>query len=99
MRSMLRSLGWHYSPDQVQFRNTMHTDLCHTDEELLAHMKQKWRYNIRLAEKRGVKIRIGTSEDAPVLYAMYAETGQRDGFIIREPAYYYDAWRTTHSVA
>ncbi|MCL4505332.1 MAG: peptidoglycan bridge formation glycyltransferase FemA/FemB family protein [Chloroflexi bacterium] len=98
-RAALGSRGWRYSPNQVQYRNTMHTDLRHTDQELLAAMKQKWRYNIRLAEKRGVTIRLATPEEMPLLYEMYAETGARDGFIIREPEYYYDAWRTMRAVA
>lgn len=93
-RKTLRSHRWRISPDQVQFRNTAFSDLHHTDDELLAGMKQKWRYNIRLAEKRGVRIRQATPDDLPMLYRMYAETGRRDGFLIREPDYYYDAWRT-----
>jgi lipid II:glycine glycyltransferase (peptidoglycan interpeptide bridge formation enzyme) len=97
-RAMLRARGWRYSPNQVQFRNTMHTDLRRTDEELLAGMKQKWRYNIRLAEKRGVTIRRATPEDMATLYRMYEETGRRDGFIIREAPYYDDAWRSMHAV-
>ncbi|HEY3290444.1 MAG TPA: peptidoglycan bridge formation glycyltransferase FemA/FemB family protein, partial [Anaerolineae bacterium] len=56
-RQTLRTHGWHQSLDQVQFRNTVLSDLRHSDAELLAGMKQKWRYNIRLAEKRGVTLR------------------------------------------
>ena len=97
-RSALKGRGWRYSPSQVQFRNTMHTDLCRSEEELLAGMKQKWRYNIRLAEKRGVTIRQATPEDAPALYRLYEETGRRDGFIIRERDYYEDAWRSMNTV-
>ncbi len=97
-RAALREHGWRYSPNQVQFRNTMHTDLRHSDEELLAGMKQKWRYNIRLAEKRGVTIRLATPEETSVLYRMYDETGRRDGFIIRGQEYYEDAWRSMHAV-
>ncbi|HEY3342443.1 MAG TPA: peptidoglycan bridge formation glycyltransferase FemA/FemB family protein [Anaerolineae bacterium] len=97
-RSALRTRGWRYSPNQVQFRNTMHTDLRHSDDELLAGMKQKWRYNIRLAEKHGVTIRQSTPAEAATLYRLYGETGRRDGFTIREPDYYYDAWRSMHAV-
>jgi peptidoglycan pentaglycine glycine transferase (the first glycine) len=91
---ILRARRWQYSPNQVQFRNTLHNDLRHTDEELLAGMKPKWRYNIRVAEKHGVSVRLATRDDYATLYALYAETGRRDGFIIREPGYYYDAWQT-----
>jgi peptidoglycan pentaglycine glycine transferase (the first glycine) len=97
LHAILSRRGWGYSPDQVQFRNTLQTDLRRSEEELLAQMKQKWRYNIRLAEKRGVRVRVGAPGDWPTLYAMYAETGQRDGFIIRGHAYYDDAWRSMNA--
>jgi len=57
-------------------------------------MKQKTRYNIRLAERKGVSVRPGTLEDLPVLYRMYAETAYRDGFVIRDEKYYWDLWTT-----
>jgi peptidoglycan pentaglycine glycine transferase (the first glycine) len=98
-RAALARRGWRYSTNQVQFRNTTHSDLRHSDDELLAGMKQKWRYNIRLAEKRGVKVRLATAEEWPLLYEMYAETGRRDGFLIRERDYYFDAWRALDAVA
>ena len=53
---------------------------------MLARMKQKTRYNLRLAQKKGVTVRAGTAADLPMLYRMYAETSVRDGFLIRERA-------------
>ncbi len=88
----LRGQGWRFSSEQVQFRNTLTLDLRRSEEDLLAGMKQKTRYNIRLAERRGVRVRRGTLEDLPCLYRMYAETSVRDGFVIRQEAYYHDAW-------
>jgi peptidoglycan pentaglycine glycine transferase (the first glycine) len=55
-------------------------------------MKQKTRYNIHLAERKGVHIRTGTVVDFPLLYNMYAETSLRDGFVIRDRAYYEHTW-------
>src|SRR5512143_2892461 len=55
-------------------------------------MKPKTRYNVRLAQKKGVVIRAGTQTDLELLYSMYAETSQRDGFLIRPLNYYRDAW-------
>ena len=90
--SELKRRGWEYSSDQIQFRNTVLIDLNPSEEELLARMKQKTRYNIRLAEKKGVALRIGKLEDLPMLYKMYAETSVRDGFVIRDEAYYKTVW-------
>ena len=89
---LLRQRGWRASREQVQFRNTILVDLTRSPNEMLAAMKSKWRYNVRLAVRKGVTVRQGTPADLPLLYDMYAETAARDGFIIRPEAYYYDAW-------
>jgi len=94
IRLYLTKQGWHLSAAEVQFRNTGLSDINQSDEQMLAAMKQKWRYNVRLAEKRGVVVREGSAADDDLLYDLYAETGQRDGFLIRERAYYLDAWRS-----
>jgi peptidoglycan pentaglycine glycine transferase (the first glycine) len=92
----LQSRGWQFSQDQIQFRNTVMLDLTVSEEELLERMKPKTRYNIRLAERKGVQIRPGTVEDYPLIYRMYAETSLRDGFTIREEGYYQTVWETFH---
>ena len=88
----LGARGWNYSSDQIQFRNTVWLDLTPTEEEWLARMKQKARYNLRLAQKKGVSVRLGGTEDLALLYHMYAETAVRDGFTIRSEAYYHALW-------
>jgi len=90
--ALLTRRGWRFSGSQVQFRNTVLLDLRPGEEALLAGMKQKCRYNLHLAQRRGVEIRRGTARDLDLFYALYAETAQRDGFPIRPPAYYHDAW-------
>ena len=89
----LREDGWIPSPEQVQFRNTMLIDLQPELELLLANMKQKTRYNVRLAERRGVTVRPGNLGDLDLLFNMYAETSLRDGFTIRNADYYLSLWR------
>ncbi|MEW6084524.1 MAG: peptidoglycan bridge formation glycyltransferase FemA/FemB family protein [Chloroflexota bacterium] len=91
--SDLKRRGWGYSSDQIQFKNTVVIDLNPTEDELLARMKQKTRYNIRLAEKKGVSLRVGELEDLGMLYKMYAETSVRDGFVIRNEDYYKTVWQ------
>lgn len=88
----LAARGWRPSEEQIQFRNTVELPLESTEEELLAAMKPKTRYNIRLAERRGVVVRSGAPADFPVIVDMYQETAARDGFTVRPAAYYLDGW-------
>jgi lipid II:glycine glycyltransferase (peptidoglycan interpeptide bridge formation enzyme) len=84
--------GWQYSGDQIQYKNTVILDLNSSEDELLRRMKQKTRYNIRLASRKGVRVRIGNSSDFEMLFRMYAETSVRDNFAIREAGYYKRLW-------
>ncbi len=88
----LRDRGWRCSDEEIQFRNTILIDLTPPLDELLMGMKSKWRYNVRLAMRRGVKVRAGTLNDLPLLYDMYQDTAERGSFIIRPWPYYRDAW-------
>ena len=88
----LQGRGWRFSGDQVQYRNTVQLDLTQEEDALLGAMKQKSRYNIRLAGRKGVAVRMGGRDDVDLLFRMYAETAERDDFIIRPLAYYLDAW-------
>jgi lipid II:glycine glycyltransferase (peptidoglycan interpeptide bridge formation enzyme) len=90
--SLLRERGWRYSNEQIQYCNTVLLDLRSPEDELLAAMKQKTRYNVRLAARRGVTIRQGSTADLATFYDLYDETSQRDGFLIRPEPYYKDAW-------
>ena len=72
----------------VQPRSTVLLDLTAGKDSVLAGMKQKWRYNVRLAERKDVQVRPMTAADLPAWHAMNAETGRRDGFGVHEPAYY-----------
>jgi lipid II:glycine glycyltransferase (peptidoglycan interpeptide bridge formation enzyme) len=94
VRADLSRRGWRFSEEQIQFRNTVLLDVSASEDEMLARMKQKTRYNVRLASKKGVNMRVGAEADFPMLYQMYAETSARDGFIIREERYYQTVWQT-----
>ncbi len=94
LMSLLARRNWRFSPEQVQFKNTGFTDLTGSEEQLLASFKSKWRYNIRLAERRGLTVRSGKPADLHNFYRLYQETSARDGFLIRPFAYYDALWRT-----
>jgi len=93
LRFDLSRRGWVFSQDQIQFRNTVLIDLSASEAEILMRMKQKTRYNVRLAEKKGVTVRSGGLADLPLLYRMYAETSLRDDFAIRDEGYYRMVWQ------
>jgi peptidoglycan pentaglycine glycine transferase (the first glycine) len=92
VREYLGQRGWRASWEQIQFRNTMLIDLRRAEEELLAAMKGKTRYNVRLASKRGVQVDLGGMDNLRLFFEMYATTSVRDEFIIRPLSYYEDAW-------
>ncbi len=93
VRQLLRQRAWRFSDQQVQFPNTMVLDLSLSEDELLARMKQKTRYNIRLAQRKGVRVRRAQGEaDWDLMYRMYATTAARDGFPIRPREYYLRVW-------
>lgn len=57
-------------------------------EEMLQSFHQKTRYNIRLAIKRGVEVKVGSREDLGDYHKLAVETGIRDQFIVRSRQYY-----------
>jgi peptidoglycan pentaglycine glycine transferase (the first glycine) len=78
----------------VQPRFVMHLPLGGRDEaSLLAGMHPKTRYNIRLAERKGVRVRLGGEDDVPAFYRLLQETAARDGFLVRDQAYFEALWR------
>ena len=86
--------GWLFSSEQIQYRNTVLIDLTTGENELLAGMKQKTRYNVNLALRKGVVVRTGKPGDIDQLIQMYAETSVRDGFVIRSDGYYREVWNS-----
>jgi lipid II:glycine glycyltransferase (peptidoglycan interpeptide bridge formation enzyme) len=94
LRNLFRQRGWRFSQDQIQFKNTALSDLTPDENDLLENMKSKWRYNVRLAERRGIVVRQGNREDLQAYYELYRETGARDGFLIRPFDYYQTTWES-----
>jgi len=77
----------------IQPAETIVLDLVdHTEDELLAAMHEKTRYNIRLAERRGVIVGRGSLEtkekDFCIFLRLLQETAARDGFRTHPRGYY-----------
>lgn len=77
-------------PDSTQI------DLTKSEDEILALMKSKWRYNIRLAEKKGIVVEkyngnsLNLSNFLDAFYDLYKTTAERDGIAIHSKSYYED---------
>lgn len=78
----------------VQPKFVFRLDISPDEDTLLADMHQKTRYNIRLASKKGVKIRIGSRADLPEFYKVLKETTERDNFLVRAYSYFEDLYDT-----
>lgn len=77
----------------VQPRFVMTLDLRPSLETLLSNMKSKTRYNIRYAERKGVRVFIAKEKkQMGIFYTILQETAQRDGFSIRPLSYFEALW-------
>lgn len=75
--------------------HTLVLDLTKSEQEVLAQMKPKGRYNIKLAEKKGIIIRKSFDstqfeKDLKTFYQILTETTSRDGFHAHDPQFYKD---------
>jgi lipid II:glycine glycyltransferase (peptidoglycan interpeptide bridge formation enzyme) len=59
-----------------------------TEEELMASFHEKWRYNIRLAGRKGVEVVEGNRDDIAKFHEIMLTTGVRDNFLIRPLEYF-----------
>ena len=75
----------------TQPRCVMQLSLLPDLETILAECKQKTRYNIRLAQRKGVTVREGEGDDdLRAFYDLLLVTAERDRFRVRGFSYYQD---------
>lgn len=82
----------------IQPPDTVLLDITKSEDDILAGMKNKWRYNVRLAQKKGVVVRAVKATDSQqqidsaleVFYSLYKTTAERDGIAIHSKSYYKD---------
>jgi peptidoglycan pentaglycine glycine transferase (the first glycine) len=72
----------------IQPRRTLLVDLTPDEEDVLAAMKSKTRYNIRLAARKGVTVRQGSATDVETFNQLMSVTGARNRFGVHGAAYY-----------
>lgn len=78
--------------EELQPEHRQIIDISKPEEEILAQMKEKGRYNIRVAERHNVVIEkmVGSSTSLGIkkFYQLFAQTAKRDGFEIRPQKYF-----------
>ncbi len=92
-RQRLQRWGFVPAPHSIQPQSTVWIDLTADEATILARMKQKWRYNIRLAGRKGVQVRQGNAADMAKFTELMQTTGQRKDFGVHEPHYYRAFWQ------
>lgn len=92
---LITSYDFNFTPNAkrlttIQSRTTYVLDIeGKTADEIFASFHSKWRYNIRLAGRKGVECRVCTTEEGlDDFYAMMLQTSARDGFAPRSKAYF-----------
>jgi lipid II:glycine glycyltransferase (peptidoglycan interpeptide bridge formation enzyme) len=84
------SKNYRLSNHAIQPLSTIEVDITGSEDEILGGMKQKCRYNIRLAEKKEIIVR--ESGNVNEFYELMQETGGRDGFEVHSREYYKTAY-------
>ncbi|MCE7897784.1 MAG: peptidoglycan bridge formation protein FemAB [bacterium] len=70
-------------------------DVSKSEEELLSSFKQKTRYNIKVAQKRGVTVELSDmTADFERYLALTKETTERQGFYAHSSSYHRKMWET-----
>lgn len=74
--------------DNIQCKENYLLNLDKSEEEIFASFSKKHRYNIRLADRKGVICKKCGKEKLDEFYSLMKETAIRDGFNIRKKEYY-----------
>ena len=86
--------GFVSSPHSIQPPRTLILDLSGDEQVVLGRMKQKTRYNINLALKKGVVIH--PTSDLDIFHSLIELTAQRDRFGAHQLDYYRRAYELFH---
>ena len=92
LKDRLLAAGFQQSRQTVQPQSTIVINLTSGIEACLARMSAKTRYNIRLAERKGIRVATGTAGDVEEFYRLILWTSQRDRFPVHSLAYYQKAY-------
>ena len=75
-----RTWGLRKATTDLTVADTLIIDLARSEDAIFAEMKPKTRYNIRLAQRKGVHVFNASVEMLPLFYQLYLQTAKRNGF-------------------
>jgi peptidoglycan pentaglycine glycine transferase (the first glycine) len=81
LHDRLRGLGFGESHAKAALGATVVVDLSSELDEILAGMRSKTRYNVRLGQRSGITVRVGDEDDVRVFHRMLQATAGRQGFL------------------
>ncbi len=96
MRMNFDTTNWQLrkAPTDILPSHTVFIDLALDENSILSGMKPKTRYNIRLAKRKGVRVRQAMPHELGKWYRLYRETAIRNGLYLDDEAYFETVMRT-----
>lgn len=89
MGEMLMKAGASKAKRERNPKQTLIIDTKHDEDQLFGAMKSKWRYNVRLAEKKEVTVRLSDDpSDAKLFWQLVEKTTDRQGFASYDESYF-----------
>jgi len=90
IRFNFNTIHWNLRKSETNIlpTNTLYLDLHPEFNTILERMKPKTRYNIKLAQKKGVTVRIADLNDLNIWYSLYTETANRNGLYLNDIKYF-----------
>lgn len=87
LRMNIGTLSWNLRKAAIDLTvsDALIVDLARAEKDILDSMKPKTRYNICLAQRKGVSVSKASVEMLPLFYNLYLQTARRNGF--RSSAY------------
>ena len=86
LREMRMNMGTRFwnlkkASTDMTVASSLVVDLNASEDDILGNMKPKTRYNIGLAQRKGVTVHLANSESLADFYGLYVQTAKRNGFI------------------
>lgn len=89
----MKKLGLAVSSKSLFTKYNFLIDLKKSNEQLMSSFHQKTRYNIGVAQKKGVQVHVSQDDqDFEIYLRLYFDTTKRQGYFGHTPSYHKKAW-------